>query len=95
MKTSDYLNQLVKDTNQLKANLIEMGAEVSESDNLTTCVPKILDLSSDLPTKVYIQLYELPDSIQGKRGLLKCMYDDSEVSNVDMLIEKLGGELNG
>lgn len=95
MKTSDYLNQLVKDTNQLKANLIEMGAEVSESDNLTTCVPKVLNLSSDLPTKVYIQLYELPDAIKGNKKLHSFMYGDYEVNRVDALLEKLGGEIDG
>ena len=95
MKTSDYLNQLVKDTNQLKANLVEMGAEVTEDDNLTTCVPKVLDLSSDLPTKVYIQLYELPEAIEGNRKLHSFMYDDYEVSRVDALLEKLGGEIDG
>ena len=93
MKTSDYLNQLVKDTNQLKANLIEMGAEVSESDNLTTCVPKVLDLVSDLPTEEYMALVDM--GLNFAQDVNFPTYSEYEINKVDNYIKYYGGEVNG
>lgn len=93
MTTADYLTQLVKDTNQLKANLVEMGAEITEEDNLTTCVPKVLGLVSDLSTEEYMTLVDM--SIDYMYNPVFPVYTEDEINKVDNYIKYYGGELNG
>lgn len=49
----------------------------------------------DLPTVMYMQLYDLPDAVNGVRRLWDFNYSEEEVAKVDNLITILGGEING
>ena len=51
--TADYLNKLITQKNTLADNLVTKGVDATHDETLETLVPKVLEISSEIPTFCY------------------------------------------
>ena len=75
------------------AEAIRYQTNETEPINTVEFADKISGI--DLPTVVYMQLFDLPDIITGITRLWDFNYTSSEVSKIDNLLNIIGGELDG
>ena len=80
MTTADYLTQLVKDVETVRTNLNAQGVTTESTETLTTLAPKIGNISQDLSTTVYMQLYDLVECIEGHALYDANNYTEEEIN---------------
>lgn len=90
MTTTDYLTQLIKDVETVRTNLNAQGVTTEPTETLTTLAPKIGNISQDLSTTIYMQLYDLVECIEGHALYDANNYTEEKINKVDNLLEILG-----